>query len=106
MHIYHIGQALLPTPSSHPLHFPNILHVPDVTYNILSIRKFTRDNNASVEFHLSNLFVKDMAMKDILLRCQCHSGLYALDEPPIKQALSSLRASSTQWHARLGHPSS
>jgi histone deacetylase 1/2 len=105
MHFF-ICQALLPTPSSCHLHLRNILHVPDVTKNILSVKKFTRDNNVFIEFQSSNIFVKDLAMRDVLLRGRCHGGLYALDEPPIKQALSSHRASSTQWHARLGHPSS
>jgi hypothetical protein len=38
MRICHIGQALLPTPSSRPLHLRNILHVPDVTKNLLSVK--------------------------------------------------------------------
>jgi hypothetical protein len=37
------------------------------------------------------------------------SGLYALDAidaPFAKQVFSTLKASSAQWHSRLGHPAS
>jgi hypothetical protein len=99
MRIYHIGQALLPTSSSRPFHLRNIMHVPDVTKNILSVHKFTHDNNVFIEFHPSHLFIKDLDLREVLLRGRYHGGLYSLNEPPIKQAFISLHASSTQWHA-------
>jgi hypothetical protein len=37
------------------------------------------------------------------------SGLYALDAidvPFAKQVFNTLKASSAQWHAQLGHPAS
>jgi histone deacetylase 1/2 len=38
MRIKHVGHSTLPT-SSHPLHLKNILHVPSVTRNPLSVKK-------------------------------------------------------------------
>src|SRR6266540_4111103 len=105
MRISHVGQALLPASSSRPLYFRNVLRVPDVTKNLLAVHPFTRDNRVFVEFHPSSLLVKDLATRDILLRGHCRNGLYLLDAPLIKQAFVSVRVSSAQWHARLGHPS-
>lgn len=41
------------------LHLWNILHCPKITKNILSIFKFTVDNNVCVGFHQNHCFVKD-----------------------------------------------
>ena len=108
MRISHVGQALIPTSSSRHLHLRNVLHVPTVTKNLLSVRRFTYDNRVSIEFHPNSVFVKDLLTGAILLRGRVRGGLYALDAPPttplLKQAFSALKASSSQWHARLGHP--
>jgi histone deacetylase 1/2 len=106
MHISHIGHAVLPTPSSRPLHLKNVLHVPTLTKNLLSVPRFTRDNRVLIEFHPHLFFVKDLATREVLLRGRYHGGLYSLDDPHIKQVFSTLRVSSAQWHARLGHPAS
>src|SRR6266542_466753 len=105
MRISHVGQALLPASSSRPLYLRNVLRVPDVTKNLLVVHPFTRDNHVFVEFHPSSLLVKDIVTRDILLRGHCRNGLYSLDASLIKQAFISIHASSAQWHAHLGHPS-
>jgi hypothetical protein len=106
MNIHNIGHALLPTPSSKPLKFNSILHVPHVTRNLLSLSRLTHDNPVFVELHPYDLFVKDRATREILLRGRCRGGLYQIHAPIIKQALSSIRVSHDRWHARLGHPAS
>ena len=50
--ISHIGSSVI----SHchtrkPLYLNNILHVPNITKNLLSISQFTHDNNVVIEFH-------------------------------------------------------
>jgi histone deacetylase 1/2 len=57
MRILHIGQAILPTTSSKPLHICNVLHVPSVKKNLLSVPRLTHDNNVLVEFHPDSFFV-------------------------------------------------
>jgi hypothetical protein len=44
MHISHIGQASVPTHTSKQLRLSNILHVPSVTHDLLSVHRLTLDN--------------------------------------------------------------
>jgi histone deacetylase 1/2 len=104
MHISHIGQASLSTHTSKQLHLTNVLHVPSVTRNLLSVRKLTRDNNVFAEFHPSDVFVKDREIMDVLLSGHSQHGLYELDVSPAYQVFSGVRVSSSQWYSRLGHP--
>lgn len=103
MRITHIVQSTLPT-SSHPLHLKNILHVPSVTRNLLSVKKFAYDNKVFFEFHPWYFLVKDRDSRAVLLRGGVRGGLYNLDESSIKQVFSSVKVSHEQWHSRLGHP--
>jgi hypothetical protein len=57
MRISHIGQAIIPTPSK-ILHLHNVLHVPSVKKNLLSVPRFTHDNNVLVEFHPNNFLLR------------------------------------------------
>jgi hypothetical protein len=91
--------------------FPNfilryVLHVPQITKNLLSIQKFTSDNNVYVEFHPSCFFVKDCISGEILHQGLSRHGLYhwfsPMAAPP--SILSSSRTTFVDWHARLGHP--
>jgi histone deacetylase 1/2 len=104
MRITHIGQSILRTPSQ-PLHLKDVLHVPSVTRNLLSVKKFSRDNNVFFEFHPWYFFVKDRVTREILLRGGCRGGLYNLDvSSPFKHVFSSTKVSRSRWHSRLGHP--
>jgi hypothetical protein len=79
MRITHIGHASLPTSSARTLHLKNVLHVPSVTRNLLSVHKLSRDNNVFVEFHPFAVFVKDRVTRDVLLRGRCCQDLYSPD---------------------------
>jgi hypothetical protein len=94
MRILHVGQAILPTPSSQPLYLRNIFHVPALTKNLMSVHKLSHDNNVLVEFHPNSVFVKDLDTRAIILRGRWRGGLYTLDAPTVKQVLSALKASS------------
>ena len=109
MHISHIGQASLLTHTSRQLRLKNVLRVPTVARNLLSVPKLTYDNNVFCEFHPFHLFIKDRATRDVLLRGRLRHGLYALDvprsvPPAVPQVFSVVRVSPSQWHSRLGHP--
>ena len=58
--ISHIGCSVLPTcdPYKH-IALNNILYVPDITKNLISISKLLHDNEINVEFYKSVCFVKD-----------------------------------------------
>jgi hypothetical protein len=55
--------AHTPTPRS----LKNIIYVPKVTHNLLSVRQLTRDNNVFVDFHLYDVFVKGRDSREIIL---------------------------------------
>jgi hypothetical protein len=108
MHISHIGHSKL----SHPLGFfdlKNILHVPSVSKNLLSVHRFTLDNHVFIEFHPFFFLIKDIKTRRILFKGPCYGGLYPLLptlNTTAKLAFAAIKPSSSTWHRRLGHPSS
>jgi hypothetical protein len=78
--ILHTGSATLLT-NYHALQLSNVLHVPLITKNLLSVSQLTRDNNIFVEFSHTNCFIKDQATEKTLLHDILHNGLYELQLP-------------------------
>lgn len=108
MNIHHIGHSSLQTPVQ-SLQLNNVLHIPQVTRNLLSIHRLANDNNIFFEFHPSYFLVKDRLTKRLLLQGKCERGLYPIKPRCIalsKKALLTSKPSQGQWHCRLGHPSS
>ena len=86
------------------LTFSSVLYLPQFPFNLLSIRKITRDFNCSVTFSSSSCVFQDLQTKRTIGGGYEKDGLYFFQEsPPL--ALHST-ASPFQWHCRLGHPSS
>ena len=85
----------------------NILHVPQIKQNLLSVQKFCQDNNVFFEFHSTFFAVKDTFTRTTLLTGPSDNGLYSIRLPQIqslpKAAFTAVRASSDVWHQRLGH---
>jgi histone deacetylase 1/2 len=77
--IKHTGSTTIH--SSRPLHLKNILHVPQITKNLVSISQFTLDNRVIVEFSSNCCLVKDQNTKKVLLQGTLKNGLYQLDLP-------------------------
>jgi histone deacetylase 1/2 len=102
MNINHIGHAIVRTPTRN-LHLNNVLHVPQAKKNLVSVHRLAKDNNAFLEFHPDSFFIKDQATRRTLLEGKCRSGLYPLLKPS-KDTFSAVKASTTRWHSRLGHP--
>ena len=105
--IKHTGHCSIHT-AARPLALRKVLHVPQIAKNLLSVHKFSRDNDVFFEYHPWHFSVKDRQSRKSLLEGRCESGLYpikATDVPPLKRALATRTISSSQWHARLGHPS-
>ena len=105
MDISHIGHTTVRTPSR-DIHLKNVLYVPQAKKNLASVHRLAADNSAFLEFHPDVFFIKDQATKNTLLKGRCHNGLYPLPSPLIKHAHGATRSSMSQWHSRLGHPSS
>ncbi|KAL4281085.1 hypothetical protein GQ457_03G012870 [Hibiscus cannabinus] len=73
--ISHIGRSSLAT-NSRSLFLSNLLHVPCVNKNLLSVSRFTKDNNVSVEFFPNSCVVKDLGTQQVMLRGLESNGLY------------------------------
>ena len=74
--ISHIGHMSLPTSQS--LKLKNILLVPSTTKNLISISKFTLENDVIEEFDSTCCYIKDKKSKVVLLQGMLKNGLYQL----------------------------
>ncbi|KAK1434088.1 hypothetical protein QVD17_11006 [Tagetes erecta] len=105
--ILHIGSSHIHSPHK-TFSLANILHVPQIKKNLLSVQKFCLDNHVFFEFHPYFFLVKDISTHTTLLTGPSNNGLYTINLPQLhsinKTAFSAIRASSTIWHQRLGHP--
>jgi len=100
------GTSTLSSPSK-SFTLNQILLVPDIQKNLLSVHRFCLDNNVFFEFHASFFIVKDYS-GNTLHRGPLSNGLYNFSASLAHlqpQAFSSVRVSSQIWHRRLGHAS-
>jgi histone deacetylase 1/2 len=107
--ISHIGHSSL-AGSVHSLALKNILHVPNISKNLLSVHRIVSDNDVFIEFHRHFFCVKDKATKNIILQGRSRGGLYPVpfhraSSSTTRHAFSGVKLSFRQWHQRLGHPS-
>jgi hypothetical protein len=58
MEISRIGKSIVPTPSRNRV-LNNVLHVPTVHKNLISVHRFTLNNNTFIEFHPYFFLIKD-----------------------------------------------
>jgi hypothetical protein len=86
MYICHIGQSKFQT-ASRTLVLRNVPHVPSITRNLLSVRKFAIDNHVFFEFHPHFLLVKDLATRETLIRGWCQDGINMLNLPSLHTTL-------------------
>jgi hypothetical protein len=66
MNIAHICTSIIPTPTR-SLALNNVLHIPSTHKNLISIHRFTLDNDTFIEFHPYFFLIKDQKMRKILL---------------------------------------
>ncbi|TYK05754.1 Retrovirus-related Pol polyprotein from transposon TNT 1-94 [Cucumis melo var. makuwa] len=78
LHISYIGNAYL-TDGINGLNLKNVLCVPDITKNLVSVSKLAQDNNVYIEFHGCYCFIKDKDTGRTLLNRTIKDGLYHLD---------------------------
>uniref|UniRef100_A0A2N9F5W2 Retrovirus-related Pol polyprotein from transposon TNT 1-94-like beta-barrel domain-containing protein n=1 Tax=Fagus sylvatica TaxID=28930 RepID=A0A2N9F5W2_FAGSY len=118
--ISHIGNAQLYT-SSYLFKLKNILRVPSMASNLLSINKFCRDNHYAFYFDFDCFHIHDRLTGKPFYKGLSRDGLYPLHglSLPLRShsspSSSSTRAvylhsakatasASNLWHARFGHP--
>jgi histone deacetylase 1/2 len=108
LHITHTGQSSIST-AANSLVLKNVLRVPQISKNLLSVHKLAKDNGVFIEFYPYYFLIKDLVSRRTLLRGRCRGGLYPIEAKEIsalKCAMFTARISKEQWHRRLGHPSS
>lgn len=76
------GTGFLPLPNRTYV-LPNILYSPQVIKNLLSVRRFTRDNNVSVEFDPFGFSLKDLKTGRLLSRHNSTGDLYPVTPPTL-----------------------
>lgn len=74
---------------------------------LLSISRFTYDNNIFIEFYPTYYLIKEINSKKELLRGILDNGIYKFSfsqSSPAPTVLSTFSTSSDNYHDRLGHP--
>lgn len=86
----------------------NVLHVPAMKKNLLSISQFTKEHDCIFEFSLKGFTVSRRPTRRVIARDSRNGGFYVLDQ--VKEVALFLNrqvdASAEVWHKRLGHYSS
>uniref|UniRef100_A0A2N9H9U6 Retrovirus-related Pol polyprotein from transposon TNT 1-94-like beta-barrel domain-containing protein n=1 Tax=Fagus sylvatica TaxID=28930 RepID=A0A2N9H9U6_FAGSY len=103
--ITHTGNAhIFPTDSS--LSLNNVLVVPDIKKNLLSVSQLTCDYPCYFLFDNHGFVIKDLRTHQVLASGSKEDGLYVLQHAPVKVFFSNRFrvVDSDTWHGRLGHP--
>ena len=103
LQITHTGSTTLNSPHKSFL-LDNVLCVPSMKRNLISIYQFCNSNNASIEFLLDTFLVKEFSTGTTLLKGQAKGGVYEWPDSTPIISFSSITTSSSNWHHRLGHP--
>nr|GMD08012.1 Retrovirus-related Pol polyprotein from transposon RE1 [Ipomoea batatas] len=103
--ISHTGFISLPS-TSKPFSLSNVLCVPTMCRNVISISQFCRDNNSLIEFSPTTFCVKDIQTGKPLLIGPSKNGVYEWPaSPTFSSHVFTTMVCDTNWHHRLGHPS-
>lgn len=102
--ISHTGHTSLSTPSrSHSLF--NVLCVPCLRKNLISVAKLCRTNQVSVEFFPLHFLMKDLCTGAPLMWGENINDVYYTNPSLKPQLNSTIKASLLDYHHTLGHPS-
>ncbi|KAJ0779315.1 putative RNA-directed DNA polymerase [Helianthus annuus] len=83
---------------------PNVLYSPHIIRNLIFVRRFTRDNNVSIEFDPFGFSLKDLITKRTLSRHNSTGDLYPFTPPQLPPQACFIASPALPWHDRLGHP--
>jgi len=110
MTISHISYASYVSPIINiVVSLQNLLHVPLINKNLLSLSKFTHDNNFFFEFYHDSCSVKHQATKQVLFQCTFKNGIYvfpAVRSSPYFANYTSFKFEKLAlhlWNNRLRH---
>ena len=75
--VAHVGNTSLAS-QYQPLTLKNVLHVPKLQHNLLSVRQLCRNNNRTVVFDSFSVCVKDNITGDVLLQAYSSNPVYTI----------------------------
>jgi hypothetical protein len=78
LHVAHIGSTTVSSPSR-SLSLKETLYMPLIHKNLISVHKFTHDNNVVVEFHPFFYLVKDSTTGAVLMCGRCEDDVYPVE---------------------------
>ncbi|KAJ9687202.1 hypothetical protein PVL29_015881 [Vitis rotundifolia] len=99
---------------SESITFNPVLHVPNLSCNLLSISQLTKQSNCSAKFLPSHCVLQDLSSRKTICNAKECEGLYYFDEtdvcgqcpPTVCNSASHPKDSKLLlWHKRMGHPS-
>jgi transposase InsO family protein len=104
------GEGKIPL-STH-IDLKNVLHVPKLSYNLLSVSKICEDSNCYVKFFNTHCIFQDRNSGKMIGSAKMMDGLYYFEgvfENKVAHGLSGISSASVRdqimlWHNRLGHP--
>jgi transposase InsO family protein len=112
--IQNIGNANLHT-KMHNFQLRNVLHVPRIASNLISVHKLCLNNNCSCYFDANKLLIQDLPTGRLLYQGLSRNGVYPIHSSTLFNSASNKTACAAHsitpdkwhlWHSRLGHPSS
>lgn len=105
--IHNSGQGILPLPDSNrKLRLQNLLHIPSLSHNQLSISKLVFYNNCCIYFDAGGFAIKDLLDNWTLICGRSRDSIYPIrtnSDPPVC-ALHTKADATYLWHSHLGHP--
>ncbi|KAI3719151.1 hypothetical protein L6452_20045 [Arctium lappa] len=101
--VSHTGHSTI----SDRIRLRDILVVPHLSKNLLSVSKLTQDNDVDVLFSYPHFLIQDRRTKQVLARGCREDGLYVLRTRRDALVATTFcpKASYEVWHSRLGHVS-
>ncbi|KAK6120608.1 hypothetical protein DH2020_045641 [Rehmannia glutinosa] len=104
LNIAHFGNSIVVPPDSdphskHSFLLKNLLHVPHITKNLISVSQFAQDNHVFFEFNPSFCLVKDQCTGNVLLQGALRNGLYSFSLSSSKSSASQPSFSPTNKHS-------
>ncbi|GAB2275401.1 hypothetical protein Dimus_039128 [Dionaea muscipula] len=93
----HIGDSNLGL-----LAMPNVLFIPKLAANLLSLFQLCKQNNCRMIFDELHCIIQDKTKGRILYKGPCSHGV---PEAVSHRAMLGNKVDHTLWHKRLGHPS-
>lgn len=82
----------------------NVLCVPSLNKNLVSVAKFFKTNNVFVEFFSFQFLVKDLNTVTVLLRGENQNDVYDAPSLYLPQINVTTLSSIQAWHNHLRHP--